>query len=51
VHFELTEQQRMIKNAAADFAAREIVPIAAERSFPSRRNSTNKNVSLPHRSR
>ncbi len=30
MHFELTEQQRMIKNAAADFAAREIVPIAAE---------------------
>ena len=30
MHFELTEQQRMIKDAAADFAAREIAPIAAE---------------------
>ena len=28
--FELTEQQRMIRDAAADFAAREIVPVAAE---------------------
>ncbi len=30
MQFELTEQQRMIKDAAADFAAREIVPIAAQ---------------------
>ncbi|PID81201.1 acyl-CoA dehydrogenase [bacterium DOLJORAL78_65_58] len=30
MHFELTEQQRMIKEAAADFAAREVAPIAAE---------------------
>ena len=30
MHFELTEQQRMIKDAAADFAAREIAPIAAQ---------------------
>jgi butyryl-CoA dehydrogenase len=30
VHFELTEQQRMIRDAAADFAAREIAPVAAE---------------------
>ncbi len=30
MQFELTEQQRMIKEAAADFAAREIVPIAAQ---------------------
>ncbi len=28
--FQLTEQQRMIKEAAADFAAREVAPIAAE---------------------
>ncbi|MFH1844999.1 MAG: acyl-CoA dehydrogenase [bacterium] len=28
--FELTEQQRMIRDAAADFAAREIAPVAAE---------------------
>jgi len=30
VQFELTEQQRMIKELAADFAAREIAPIAAQ---------------------
>ncbi len=30
MRFELTENQRMIKDAAADFAAREITPIAAE---------------------
>ncbi len=30
MQFELTEQQRMIKDAAADFAAREIAPIAAQ---------------------
>ncbi len=30
MHFELTEQQRMIRDAAADFAAREIAPVAAE---------------------
>ena len=30
MQFEFTEQQRMIKDAAADFAAREIAPIAAE---------------------
>jgi len=30
VQFELTENQRMIRDAAADFAAREIAPIAAE---------------------
>ena len=30
VHFELTEQQRMIRDAAADFAAKQIAPIAAE---------------------
>jgi butyryl-CoA dehydrogenase len=39
VQFELTEQQRMIKELAADFAAREIAPIAAqideEERFPS----------------
>ncbi len=30
MQFELTEQQRMIKDLAADFAAREIAPIAAQ---------------------
>lgn len=30
MQFELTEQQRMIKELAADFAAREIAPIAAQ---------------------
>jgi len=30
VQFELTEQQRMIKDAASDFAARVVAPIAAE---------------------
>jgi butyryl-CoA dehydrogenase len=30
VDFALTEQQRMIRDAAADFAAREIAPVAAE---------------------
>ena len=30
MQFELTEQQRMIREAAADFAAREVAPIAAE---------------------
>ena len=30
MQFELNEQQRMIKEAAADFAAREIAPVAAE---------------------
>ena len=38
MQFQLTEQQRMIKEAAADFAAREIAPIAAaidaEERFP-----------------
>ena len=30
MQFELTEQQRMIKDLAADFAAREVAPIAAQ---------------------
>jgi len=30
VDFELTEQQRMIRDAAADFAAKEVAPLAAE---------------------
>ena len=30
MQFELTEQQRMIKELAADFAAREVAPIAAQ---------------------
>jgi alkylation response protein AidB-like acyl-CoA dehydrogenase len=30
VQFEFSEQQRMIKEAAADFAAREVAPIAAQ---------------------
>ncbi len=30
MQFELTEQQRMIKDMAADFAAREVAPIAAQ---------------------
>ncbi len=38
MQFELNEQQRMIKDAAADFAAREVAPIAAaideEERFP-----------------
>ncbi len=38
MQFQLTEEQRMIKELAADFAAREIAPIAArideEESFP-----------------
>jgi butyryl-CoA dehydrogenase len=38
VQFEFSEQQRMIKDAAADFAAREVAPIAAaidhEERFP-----------------
>jgi alkylation response protein AidB-like acyl-CoA dehydrogenase len=38
VQFEFSEQQRMIKEAAADFAAREVAPIAAlidqEERFP-----------------
>lgn len=38
MQFELNEQQRMIKEAAADFAAREVAPIAAaideEERFP-----------------
>jgi alkylation response protein AidB-like acyl-CoA dehydrogenase len=30
VHFQLNEQQRMIRDLARDFANREIVPVAAE---------------------
>ena len=30
MQFDFSEQQRMIKDVAADFAAREVAPIAAE---------------------